>query len=264
MAISHGLPSFLVPAAQVPKQTSFCQSQLKAHLYNNDNAVQWLLLPQACCGIVEDLRVYVVIVGVIWPAGKWHHHILSQGRKCCCNKFLFQIIRRWHVPQQALDWQKLKHFRVRNCSWMHPNDLRCRSQENFLPVTCFWVSGECVSFSSCRALAMPPQCWTSILLYWCLKTRFLKAPAAARLTAGLGLRSRVTRAGIPSNCKTCDRQAHPDWRPRKINIHQITNTQEFGDKIPPSPFPSGQDIKRSLKYTPWDSWSKCNHHWKLM
>lgn len=108
MAVSHGLPRFLVPAAQVPKQTSFCQSQLKARVYNNDNAVQWLLLPQARCGVVEDLGVYVVIVGVVWPAGKWHHHILGQGRKCCCNKFLFQIIRRWHVPQQALDWQKVK------------------------------------------------------------------------------------------------------------------------------------------------------------
>lgn len=27
--------------------------------------VQWLLSPQAPCGIVEDLRVYVVVVGVV-------------------------------------------------------------------------------------------------------------------------------------------------------------------------------------------------------
>lgn len=65
MAIPHGLPRFLFPAAQVPKQTSSRQSQLKAHVYNNDNAVEWLLLPQARCGIVEDIRVYVVIVGVV-------------------------------------------------------------------------------------------------------------------------------------------------------------------------------------------------------
>lgn len=74
-----------------------------------------------------------------------------------------------------------------------------------LPVTCFWVSVESVSLSSCRALAIPPQSWTSILLYRCLNTRFLRAPAAAWFTAGLGLRSRDTRVGTPPRFKTCDR-----------------------------------------------------------
>ena len=73
-----------------------------------------------------------------------------------------------------------------------------------LPVICFCVSVESDSFSSCRALAIPPQCWTSSLLSWSLNTRFLRAPAAAWLTPGLALRSRVTRAGIPPIFKTWD------------------------------------------------------------
>lgn len=35
---------------------------------------------------------------------------------------------------------------------------------DILPVICFWVSVESVSFKSCKALAIPPQCWTSSLL----------------------------------------------------------------------------------------------------
>lgn len=82
--------------------------------------------------------------------------------------------------------------------------MRSCPSKNVLPVICFWVSVEFVSFSSCRALAIPPQCWTSSLMSWSLNTRFLRAPAAAWLTSGLGLRSRVTRAGIPPSWKTCD------------------------------------------------------------
>ena len=69
------------------------------------------------------------------------------------------------------------------------------------------VSVESVSFSSCRALPIPPQSWTFSLLLLSLNTRFLRAPAAAWPTPGLGLRSRVTRRGIPPSWKTCNTEA---------------------------------------------------------
>lgn len=78
------------------------------------------------------------------------------------------------------------------------------SQSKFLPVICFWVSVESVSFSSWRAFAIPPQRWTSSLLFWFLNTRFLRAPAATWHTWGLPLLSRATRVGMPPSWKTCN------------------------------------------------------------
>lgn len=82
--------------------------------------------------------------------------------------------------------------------------MRSCPNKNVLPVICFWVSVESVSLSSCRAFAIPPQCWTSCLLSWSLNTRFLRAPAAAWFTPGWGLRRRATRKGIPPSWETCD------------------------------------------------------------
>lgn len=63
--------------------------------------VQLLFSPQAPCGVIEDIRVYVVVGAVVWPAGEWYHNVLSQGRQCCNYKFPFQLIGGRQVPQQA-------------------------------------------------------------------------------------------------------------------------------------------------------------------
>lgn len=57
--------------------------------------------PQAPCGAVEDIRVYVVVGAAVWPAGEWHHHIVSQGGQRCSYKFPLQLIGGGQVPQQA-------------------------------------------------------------------------------------------------------------------------------------------------------------------
>lgn len=110
---------------------------------------------------------------------------------------------------QDLYFTKIIKMKSRCCCWLYYIIFQRFGDRGYLwcfnryqtpiksPAICFWVSVESVSFSNCRAFAIPPQCWTSNLLFWSLNTRFLSAPAAAWLTLGLGLRSRATRQGIP-------------------------------------------------------------------
>lgn len=73
---------------------------------NRTNAIiqckkQCWFSPQTPCGIVEDIRMNVVVGAVVWPAGERYHHILCQGRKSSSHEFSFQFIGRWQVPEQA-------------------------------------------------------------------------------------------------------------------------------------------------------------------
>lgn len=54
--------------------------------------------PQATRGVVEDIRVYVVVSAVVGPAGEWHNHVLSQGGQCGRCKFFLQLVGGRQVP----------------------------------------------------------------------------------------------------------------------------------------------------------------------
>lgn len=39
-----------------------------------------MFLPQTSGGAVEDIRVYIVVGGILRPGGEWHQHMLGQSR----------------------------------------------------------------------------------------------------------------------------------------------------------------------------------------
>lgn len=76
-------------------------------------------------------------------------------------------------------------------------------QRHFVPVSCFCISTESVSWSNAAASVMPPlRCMASLALLL-LKDRLRRAAEAVWLTWELGLRSRATRGGIPFSFITC-------------------------------------------------------------
>lgn len=83
--------------------------------------------PQTPCGVVEDIRVDVVVGAAVWPAGEWHHHVLRQsGQRRRCE-LLLQLVAGGQIPQQTyvsqeeFKFEKLKQNQVHISESFHPH-----------------------------------------------------------------------------------------------------------------------------------------------